>query len=298
MSARYFLPEHPSLTDVYSKHELRGMLQAGQLSRSDMVTDDETGIAYLLGDLLMTPFPDATLAPTRSTNSLKTELPSPNHEFRADTPLPRGEREGVEEDEEQREEETEEDGEMRRLEEHEEEEEEEQDLNDEQDRGAQASSSGMAASAAASQDENRESEELLYMGHPSWLSFPKALLIVAVCISSAVYFYQHNVGFEWITLPGSIAGLVLLFIALERTTTTYFVTTKRVEMEFGILGRNTKEVRICDIRAIDVVQHGFGAIVGLGTVRFDSSASAGPEVCFKNVRKPHDLKQLVRELQE
>jgi hypothetical protein len=305
MSARYFLPEHPTLTDVYSKHELRGMLQAGQLSRSDMVTDDETGIAYLLGDLLMTPFPDATIVPTRSTNSLKSQPPPATHEFRADTPLPRVERHALEEDDEQLDEEIEDEPEVPRYEKHDEEEEDEeqqQQEGDEQAAAPEASGSGMAQSTRmpvhVPQEEDRESEELLYMGHPSWLSFPKALLIVAVCIGSAVYFYQHNVNFEWITLPGSIAGLVLLFVALDRTTTTYFVTTKRVEMEFGILGRNTKEVRICDIRAIDVVQHGFGAIVGLGTVRFDSSASATPEVCFKNVRKPHDLKQLVRELQE
>ena len=94
--------------------------------------------------------------------------------------------------------------------------------------------------------------------------------MAAVCIGSAVFFLKHNVGFEWITLPGSIAGLILLFIGLDRTTTTYLVTTKRVEMEFGILGRNSKEVRICDIRAIDVVQRGFDAVIGLGTVKFDS----------------------------
>ena len=149
----------------------------------------------------------------------------------------------------------------------------------------------------AGEEEGGEEEELLYVGHPSWLAFPKALFITAVCVGSAVFFFQHHVGLEWITLLGSIAGLILLFIWLDRTTTTYYVTSKRVEMEFGIIGRNTKEVRIQDIRAIDVVQKGFDAVVGLGTVKFDSSASAGPEVVFRNVRKPHLIKQLVRELQ-
>src|SRR5215207_2320174 len=130
MSARYFLPEHPKLTDVYSKHELRGMLQAGQLSRSDMVTDDETGIAYLLGDLLMTPFPDATIVPMRSTNSLKSEPPPATHEFRAHTPLPRVEREGIEEDDEQLDEEIEDEEETPRDGAHDEKEDEEQDLDD------------------------------------------------------------------------------------------------------------------------------------------------------------------------
>ena len=46
-----------------------------------------------------------------------------------------------------------------------------------------------------------------------------------------------------------LAVLPLAFVWLKRTTTTYFVTTRRVEIETGMLGRSTKEVRIGDIRA-------------------------------------------------
>src|SRR6188472_3466663 len=54
--ARYFLAEHASLKDVYSKDDLRGLLQSGKLSRSDILVDDETGLAHLLGDLLRTAY--------------------------------------------------------------------------------------------------------------------------------------------------------------------------------------------------------------------------------------------------
>jgi hypothetical protein len=311
MSARYFLPDHPKLTDVYSKGELRAMLQAGQLSRSDMVTDDETGKGYLLGDLLMMPFPDVAVVPLRSTNSLQTGPPPRTHEFRADTPLPRVEREELDDEDGEEEEEFEGDeDEFHNASRSEEETQEEGDEDQEQEQEAlpppqrkkgRPAARNVPEAPAEDADEDAESEgddeELLYVGHPSWLAFRRSLLVAAVCIGSAVFFLQHNVGFEWITLPGSIAGLIFLFIGLDRATTTYLVTTKRVEMEFGILGRNSKEVRICDIRAIDVVQRGFDAVVGLGTVKFDSSASAGPEVCFRNVRKAHQIKQLVRELQ-
>lgn len=279
--ARYFLPEHPKLTDVYSKTELRAMLQAGELSRSDIVTDDETGIAHLLGDLLAMPFRDATVLPARSTTSLQSPV-SHSHEFRADTPLPRGERDQPEEEDEDEADTDDSDF---------------QDDDDEEPDAAITGADRLPQEETGDSADDDEDEELLYIGHPSWFAFPKSLLVTTVCIGSAVFFHQHNVGLEWILLLGSIAGLILLFIGLDRTTTTYFVTTKRVEMEFGIIGRNTKEVRICDIRAIDVVQKGFDAIVGLGTVKFDSSAGSGPEVCFKNVRRPHDIKQLVRELQ-
>ncbi len=44
-------------------------------------------------------------------------------------------------------------------------------------------------------------------------------------------------------------------------------------MEFGLVGRNSKEVRIADIRAIDVRQKSYAALLGIGNVDFDSSAS-------------------------
>ncbi len=313
-AARYFIPEHHTLKEVYSKAELRGMLQSGTLSRSDMVTDDDTGIAYLLGDLLMMPFPDVVIVPARTTNSLQHAPALPlDHEFRADTPLPKGEldEELTDDDEEEEDELEEEAGEddlfSRIRPEPDGEEEEDQtddeagDAPDEDEEDVRAPMRPLAGITPdvpiEMDDEEVEEEAYLFVGHPSWLAFPKALLLAAVCLGSALFFYQHNVSFEWITLPGSVAGLVLLFISLDRSTTTYIVTDRRVEMEFGIIGRNTKEVRICDIRAIDVVQRGFDAVIGVGTVKFDSSASSGPEVCFRHVRRPHAIKQLVRELQ-
>lgn len=285
MSApRYFLPEHSRLTDVYSKAELRALLQTGELSRSDMVTDDETGIAYLLGDLLAMPFRDADVLPARSTSSLHPQREVP-HEFRANTPLPRNERDETDAE----------------FEAHEETLAGDEEPEDEGESEIPEDATFEAETAPLEEpnldEDDRSDEELLYMGHPSWFAFPKSLLVSAICAGSAFYFHRHNIGLEWLTLLGSISGLVLLFIGLDRTTTTYYVTTKRVEMEFGIVGRNTKEVRIVDIRAIDVEQKGLDAVVGLGTVKFDSSATAGPEVCFRNVRRPHDIKQLVRDLQ-
>lgn len=279
--ARYFLPDHPLLTEVYSRNDLRALLQAGELSRSDMVTDDETGLSHLLGDLLAMPFPDAGVLPSRTTSPLQTQPIPSSHEFRADTPLPRSELDWSPEE----------------AEEHDDGQETLDDPAGDDSEEDSASGGDTTTDEAGEPSPDEEEEELLYLGHPSWFAFPKSLVITLVCISSAIFFQQHHVGLEWITLLGSIAGLILLFISLDRTTTTYFVTTRRVELEFGIIGRNTKEVRICDIRAIDVVQHGWAALMGLGTVKFDSSASAGPEVCFRNVRKPHVIKQLVRELQ-
>ncbi len=317
-AARYFLPDHATLKDVYSRHELRTMLLAGTLSRSDMVLDDETGLAHLLGDLLAMPYPDATVMPTRSTSGLQPR-PSPpggSHEFRADTPLPKPEPKRTAPSAEEDPDEEEDGGDLDSDEDQFEDDglyEDEEDEDDAPRRPAQSGARLQYAPPGMAEDEQDvdestpeqdtaaesggEPEELLYVGHPSWFSYPRALLATALAGTAAWLSCEYRFGLEWILLFSSVAGLVLLFMGLDRYTSTFYITTRRVEMEYGIIGRNTKEVRICDIRAIDVHQKGLSALLGLGTVKFDSSASAGPEVYFKNVRRPHDIKELVRELQ-
>lgn len=352
-SARYFVPDHPKLVDVYSRDELRAFLQRGLLSRSDIVCDDETGYSHLLGDLLSQFYHDAKIVTLRDSDtdsgSVAIPLPAPtsnqirprpkqntliNREFRADTPLSNvrshdpsknsihasdhqnlitpsstPSHPSYDDDVDH----------------------EDQDHYDEDE--ARLSPGGLdlrfPSSPAYSPYGNTpepaqgiakihrdpldadeppriidvnsipssREEELLYMGHPSWFAFPKSLLGFMVFLTATYYVWKYHIGFDWLMFLGSGAGFFLAYIILERTSTAYYVTTHRVEYEFGILGRSTKEVRIRDIRAIDVDQKGLKALLGLGTVEFDSSASTGPEVVFNNVRNPHRIKELVRSLQ-
>lgn len=295
---RYFLPDHPVLTEVYSKADLRAMLQSGELSRSEIVVDDETGLGHLLGDLLAAPYPDATGPPSQTTSGSRPRTPV-RQEFRADTPLPRGPSRGEnpDADEEEDFEEAEEDiGPCL-----------EEAAGEDEDEFPEPRASRTPAGAEQGPDESRDpaipmlpsrgGEEILFMGHPSWFAYPRSLVVSSACVAGAFWCFTQDYGLEWVVLLGCLAALILVFVSLDRTTTTYFVTTRRVEMEFGLVGRNSKEVRISDIRAIDVRQRSYAALLGIGNVDFDSSASAGAEVRFKDVRRPHDIKQLVRQLQ-
>lgn len=338
---RYFLPDHQVLTEVYSKVDLRAMLQSGELSRSEIVVDDETGLGHLLGDLLAAPYPDVTGTPTQTTSGTRPRPPL-KQEFRADTPLtrslpPQNTRIRKEVDEQDEDEDDEEDGyddEPPGGDSGEEEDDLDQrdlfsysrpvnrqpqshpqrpaDLEDEPEDvfleprlsppspllpGPTAPQTDEFGPPAGPTLPSRGGEEILFLGHPSWFAYPKSLAISFACLGGAAFCFTQQHGLEWIVLLGSIAALILVFVSLDRTTTTYFVTTRRVEMEFGLVGRNSKEVRIADIRAIDVRQKSYAALLGIGNVDFDSSASPGAEVRFKDVRRPHDIKQLVRQLQ-
>jgi hypothetical protein len=250
---RYFLPDHPTLQDIYTKEHLRELLVEGELSRSDIAVDDETGLGHLLGDLLSRAHP----SPPPTAEELE-QARQTYEVFSVDSPLPALER--IEEDDE-------EDYEEASLE---------------------------KPDVVASQSDE---EEILHHLHPSWFSYPKTLLLFVLSAALAAWCYREQYGFVYVLVSASVAALCLLNISLDRSTKDYLITSKRVEAEFGIVGRNSKEVRICDIRAIDVHQEGYYGMVGVGTVDFCSAGGEAVDVQFQNIRNPHKFKKIVRALQ-
>lgn len=267
---RFFLPDRPEFKDVYSRDELRQMLQTGRLSRSEIVMDDQTGLAHLLGDLLVAPHPDVVPKVKRITPR-SPHVPSvPTvQEFRADTPLPVRDELEYEDDDEQSDE-------FEEIDE------------DEED--------GLESPREPHEPESSY-EELLYHGRPSFLCYPKSILLFIIFTAATVWCVKQHLRIELTITAGSLAGLVLVFVALNRSGVDYLVTTERVEIESGIVGRSSKEIRIRDIRAIDVYQSGWNVLAGSGTVEFSSAAGMDDQVRFKNVWRPHRIKELVRAMQ-
>lgn len=140
-----------------------------------------------------------------------------------------------------------------------------------------------------------EGEEVLHHSHPSWLGAGKALFLVILLVGASLMLAQIEPIYAIMT--GSCAGLLLLGVVVVRGTKHYYVTDERVELIWGILGKSSREVRICDIRSIDVYESGLKGLLGLGTVDFSSAANSGIEVQFRDIRKAHEVKELVRQLQ-
>jgi membrane protein YdbS with pleckstrin-like domain len=145
-------------------------------------------------------------------------------------------------------------------------------------------------------DYTASGERIYYHGHPSWWAFTKALFLftllgIAAGLSSAF-------GSTFLLIGVALALITLVSVALFRFSCDFWVTDERVEMVWGVFGRSSKEVRICDIRSIDVHQKGLAGMIGLGSVDFSSSANSGVEVQFKNIRRAHEVKELVRSLQK
>ncbi|TDU63122.1 PH (Pleckstrin Homology) domain-containing protein [Prosthecobacter fusiformis] len=138
-------------------------------------------------------------------------------------------------------------------------------------------------------------ELILHRSHPSWLGAGKALfLVMLLWITTGMLMRVEP---DYAPLSAMLGMGVLVAVWVARATRVYLVTEERVEVVWGILGKSSKEVRICDIRSIDVYESGLKGLLGLGTVDFSSAANAGIEVQFRDIRGAHAVKELVRQLQ-
>jgi len=140
-----------------------------------------------------------------------------------------------------------------------------------------------------------DGERLLYAGHPSIASNPLALFFVVGGITGGVWLYALDLVF---TAAGfGLALLGLAWLSFMRFTQDYRITPRRVEVITGFLARSSNEVRIEDIRAINVTCRGFTGMIGIGTVDFFTSGDSA-EVSFKKIWAATKVKTLVRRLQD
>ncbi len=138
-------------------------------------------------------------------------------------------------------------------------------------------------------------ELILFFSHPAWLSYAKTLFLALLLFVAAAMLLTMDEAYALVAGLCGLATLIGVFIA--RSCSDYLVTEDRVEVIWGILGRSSNEVRICDIRSIDVRESGLKGLLGIGTLDVSSAANAGIEVSFQDIRRAHEVKQLIRQLQ-
>ncbi len=144
-------------------------------------------------------------------------------------------------------------------------------------------------------DNTDPGDAALFEAHPSWLAYTGGFAMATLLIGLGVFLLPFGGEYSLIPLLAALAWL--LGIALARHSTDYLVSEDRVEKIWGLLARSSREVRICDVRNIDVHMRGLKGLLGVGTVDISSSGGSEVEVSFRDVRGAHEVKQLVRQLQ-
>lgn len=139
------------------------------------------------------------------------------------------------------------------------------------------------------------SNRLLYAGHPSVLNYPIALGALVLGITGGIWVYRIDPNLTLAGLALAVAGLVRL--SFVRFTHDYHIRPRRIEVTTGFIARSSREVRIEDIRSINVTCRGLLGILGIGTVDFLTSGDT-PEITFERIWAAQKIKKLVRKLQD
>ncbi len=155
-----------------------------------------------------------------------------------------------------------------------------------------------APSAASGQ-----AEEVLWSGSVShWHYAGKWFFILLLVAAAVATFFVKPVTDEstlWF-IRGSLAAVALVlfgWVRLDRIRRKYIVTNKRVSVEFGIVSKQCTELRIQDIRSINLTRTGFSGLAGIGRLEFSSAATDDADVIFWNTPSAEKIRDMVRSLQ-
>jgi membrane protein YdbS with pleckstrin-like domain len=161
-------------------------------------------------------------------------------------------------------------------------------------------------------DETRATKLFYFPGPALWtVVFGFLALVAAPAISSAIPTFWSD-GTKWLTFSSYVSsdvqrylayfwlflfliGLLWLVVRYFRwITTVYAVTSRRVIVQRGILGKDFDEIPVNQVRGVDVHQTLGQRVLGYGTVRVSSEGGSrlGNED-WKGIPKPFRFQKLI-----
>jgi len=149
-----------------------------------------------------------------------------------------------------------------------------------------------------------ESEEhILWNGYVSQWHYAGKWLIIVLLLGALVATFFISL-FDDQTVQWAIRGFLALvavglffWIKVDRSRRKYLITDRRVCVEFGIVSKSSNEMRIQDIRSINLTTKDLSGMLGIGRVEFSSAATDDADVIFWNTPSAEKIRDMVRSLQ-
>ncbi|MFL6538746.1 MAG: PH domain-containing protein [Chthoniobacterales bacterium] len=144
-------------------------------------------------------------------------------------------------------------------------------------------------------------EQRIWSGRPSHWNFFWSWLLTLLFLAGGAFclwLYYNGQRNPLFFVPGALGILVLLYISISRARQLYVVTNRKVEIQTGLVVKSSNEIRVKDIRSINVRKHGLAGFIGIGRVEFSSAATDDAEVTFVNIARADHVRDLVTNLQE
>lgn len=137
-------------------------------------------------------------------------------------------------------------------------------------------------------------EKAIYKYHPHWLGylnmyFVGIVFVVAGFVAMTLEYFLPGVG--------AVVFGVLVFILGEvsRKAVTYYILDSGVARGYHFFSTSRKFAEYGNIQNVEVSQSFLENIIGIGSIKFDTSGSDFIEVAFHGVRNPYNIEKIVRE---
>lgn len=140
-----------------------------------------------------------------------------------------------------------------------------------------------------------DDEDVLYSATPSWRSqFGAHLLVVLAAIAVGIV-VGLVVDPLWIAIAVGLAVAIVGvgWFWIQRSRTTYVVTTHRLRVREGFLSKEVQETRLDRIQNVTVNQSVLQRLLGVGTVDYDTAGDDGSRFRMIGVSSPDALVKLV-----
>lgn len=147
-------------------------------------------------------------------------------------------------------------------------------------------------------DDNTDVDRVIFKVRPTLL-FIKIGYAAAVLAAIVLTILLAMVDIRWyISLPISL-GLLLIpaYYHLKRNMMRYTLTDSKVEIDYGLIARTTRNVPLTKIQDVTVSASIWQRILGFGDVVIDNASELGGTVVLHNINNPrHYADLLLREL--
>ncbi len=147
-------------------------------------------------------------------------------------------------------------------------------------------------------------QELVW--RPSWLNYWKAFFVAFVLIAGSLVAMPFVSEYLPDGIPGwvlPLVGLALALVVLGRAALDHFrwkyvvKPDGHVAVRYGIIAKETDEIRVHDIRLLGVNQGIIQRLFGLGNVEIATAGHSEVEIFMKGIRDPEEVKEAIRKLQ-
>jgi len=134
-------------------------------------------------------------------------------------------------------------------------------------------------------------EQVIFQGHPSWralLGFYLKGILVAAIVGVIVKLASGGSAGVFLAVLVLIALTVLVGF-LRRMSTTYTITSRRLNIRRGVFSREIQETRLERVQNVNYRQSLYQRAMRIGDVDFDTAASDDYDFVFVGVANPGDV---------